>query len=90
MNKHIDLERTADEAELAFMQAARSITSVEDEGRVKELCHEYLNVLKLKKLKRSVLDEMNMYMLVEARPHTDGLLFKQPVREAVITHIKMC
>ena len=46
----IDLEREADEAELAFMQAARS--SDEDEERVKELCHEYLNVLK--RLKRSV------------------------------------
>ena len=45
----IDLEREADEAELAFMQAARS--SDEDEERVKELCHEYLNVLRLMRLK---------------------------------------
>ena len=51
MNKRMNLERQADDAELKFMQAARSIKSVEDEERVKELCHEYLNVLKLKKLK---------------------------------------
>lgn len=48
----IDLEREADETELAFIQAARSIKSVEDEERVKELCHEYLRVLK--RLKRGV------------------------------------
>lgn len=46
----IDLAREADEAELKFIQAARS--SDEDEARVKELCHEYLNVLKLMRLKR--------------------------------------
>lgn len=62
----IDLEREADEAELAFMQAARSIKSVEDEERVKVLCHEYLRVLK--RLKRSVLETPTFEMGLERLP----------------------
>ena len=51
MNKQIDLAKQADEAELAFMQAARVATTEAHDERVKQLCGEYLNVLKLKRLK---------------------------------------
>ena len=46
MNKQIDLAKQADEAELAFMQAARVATTEADDELVKQLCGEYLNVLK--------------------------------------------
>lgn len=64
----IDLEREADETELAFMQAARNIRSVEDEERVKELCHEYLNVLK--RLKHGVLETPIFEMGLKRLPKT--------------------
>jgi hypothetical protein len=48
----INLAKQADAAELAFIEANRNIKSVEDEERAKELCHEYLNVLRLIRMKR--------------------------------------
>ena len=47
----MDLEQLADEAELAFIKANESIQSAEDEEEMKQLLGEYLNVLKLKRLK---------------------------------------
>ena len=41
-----DLAKQANEAEIAFMQAARAAKSEADDKHVKALCREYLNVLK--------------------------------------------
>ena len=40
-----DLAKQANEAEIAFMQAARAAKSEADDKHVKALCREYLNVL---------------------------------------------
>ena len=50
MNQHIDLERMADDAELAFMQASISVASAEDEEKMKALLYQYLSVLKIIRL----------------------------------------
>ena len=47
----IDLEKQADEAERAFIEANKNIKTVDDERRAKELLGEYLNILKLIRLK---------------------------------------
>jgi len=58
----IELEQLADEAELAFIQASTSIQSAEDEEKMKQLLGEYLNVLKLKRLKRSGVQDSYDYV----------------------------
>jgi len=64
----IDLAKQADEAEIAFIQAARAAKSEEDDAQVKELCHEYLNVLRLIRLKRETLGNM-----LRLRPYQNAL-----------------
>ena len=67
----IDLEKQADEAELAFIEANKNIKTVDDERRAKMLLGEYLKILKLLRFKRNTLAKM-----MSLRPYQNAL--KQP------------
>lgn len=69
----LDLEREADEAELAFIESVRGIHSAEDEEYMKQMLYEYLNILKLIRLKRSTIGKMmslRPFQNALEQPHT--------------------